>query len=101
MIQLKKGDKVVMIGCIEAGGENEGKIWECEGDSFKRYSNVRSKEVLVVFLKGYSGGCFYCDCLHKLTVQNSDVNETVYGRFTDEETELSYSQRMEIELDLD
>lgn len=57
---LLKGDKVVMHTCIEAR-HYEGKIWECECDSWDNYGNE------LVMLKGFSGG-FWTKYLQKVNV---------------------------------
>ena len=45
------GDKVKMVGCVEATFEqNKGKVWTCKGDSFRACSGDE-----VVFLEGYRG----------------------------------------------
>ncbi len=57
---LSKGDKVVMHTCIEAK-ENEGKIWECDSDSWDNYGTE------LVMLKGFSGG-FWTKYLQKVNI---------------------------------
>lgn len=47
--KLKKGDKVVMHSCGEAK-HYDGKIWECETDSYISYSGSE-----VIFLRNFSG----------------------------------------------
>lgn len=46
--KLKKGDKVVMFGCLEAHGR-EDKVWTCKTDSYEMCGTE------VVMLEGYSG----------------------------------------------
>lgn len=57
---LFKGDKVVMHTCIEAR-HYEGKIWECECDSWDNYGTE------LVMLKGFSGG-FWTKYLQKVNI---------------------------------
>ena len=57
---LMKGDKVVMHTCMEAKG-HEGRIWECECDSWDNYGTE------LVMLKGFSGG-FDTEYLQKVNV---------------------------------
>ncbi len=60
MADLKKGDKVVMVGCIEATFEkNKGKVWTCKDDQFFACGDN------VVFLEGYKG-FFSCENLQKV-----------------------------------
>ena len=59
---FRKGDKVVMHSCGEAG-HHRGKIWECQTDSYKNRSGSN-----VVFLKGFSGS-FSCNYLQIVNVQ--------------------------------
>lgn len=66
MKNFKKGDKVLMFGCMESDLEkNKGKVWQCSCDS---YFNEYSKQE-VVFLKGYSG-YFSCDYLQIVNVKS-------------------------------
>lgn len=55
---LKEGDIVVMHTCMEAI-EHEGRLWECECDSWDDYGTE------MVMLKGYSGS-FYTQYLQKV-----------------------------------
>lgn len=57
---LFKGEKVVMHTCIEAR-HYEGKVWECECDSWDNYGTE------LVMLKGFSGG-FWTKYLQKVNV---------------------------------
>ena len=59
-MKFEKGNIVVMHSCMESGGKNEGKLWECRGDSFNSSSGNE-----VVFLKGFSG-YFCCEFLQKI-----------------------------------
>ncbi len=57
---LRKGEKVVMHSCAEAS-HYDGKIWECETDSYDYYGTE------LVFLKGFSGA-FWTKYLQKVNV---------------------------------
>lgn len=57
---LKRGDKVVMHTCIEAG-QHEGKIWTCETDEFKMCDHK------AVRLEGYSSS-FSVEFLAKVNI---------------------------------
>ncbi len=68
---LKKGDKVVMINCMEAKRHN-GMVWECLTDSYKRESRFIPKDEVdeEVFLQGFSGA-FYVKYLQLVKVNSS------------------------------
>ena len=47
---LEKGDKVIMVDCLEASIKENQKIWTCQTDSFTDRAGQE-----VVFLEGFSG----------------------------------------------
>lgn len=55
---MKKGDKVLMVNCGEAGFHKD-RVWICRTDSFVEKHGDKKD---VVFLEGY-GGYFLCECL--------------------------------------
>ena len=61
MKNLKTGDRVKMVNCVEAD-HYKGKIWTCRSDSYK-YPTGDKEEV--VLLEDYAGA-FVCEYLAKV-----------------------------------
>lgn len=106
---LKKGDKVVMHTCGEAGHYN-GKIWTCETDQFAASSGSQ-----VVFLEGFSG-YFLTEYLQLVNLESVekeikpiddltkfiDITKEVFkGAFINRNNELIFDRRSNLYFRLD
>ncbi|KAB2500807.1 hypothetical protein F8158_06885 [Bacillus cereus] len=106
---LKKGDKVVMHTCGEAGHYN-GKIWTCKTDQYEASSGSQ-----VVFLEGFSGYFLaeYLQIVHLDSVEKEvkpindlmkfiDITKEVFkGAFINRNNELIFDRRSNLYFRLD
>lgn len=106
---LKKGDKVVMHTCGEAGHYN-GKIWTCKTDQYEASSGSQ-----VVFLEGFSGYFLaeYLQIVHLDSVEKEvkpindltkfiDITKEVFkGAFINRNNELIFDRHSNLYFRLD